>query len=220
VAPLVVRRVGAAFLVPEAVRFAGVVLFTGAAGFCTAVPVFRVVAFLAGGAVFLAVEAAVLRVVVFFATAGAVAAAAVVVRLVVVRFLAGAAAAALPGVREPLGALAVAGPDLGIFLAPETRSLKPWPGRKRGTVVFLTRTRSPVCGLSGALHLLQGAEPRDLHPLPGDHRADHCVEDRVHGVLGGGAAAELLGDRLDELSLVHDDDSEPVVDNCDISSST
>ncbi|GAA0680332.1 hypothetical protein GCM10010193_37500 [Kitasatospora atroaurantiaca] len=58
-----------------------------------------------------------------------------------------------------------------------------------------------------ALHLLQRAEPRDRHPLPGHDRAHHHIEHRIHGVLRGAAAAELPGDRFDELSLVHDDDS-------------
>ncbi len=49
--------------------------------------------------------------------------------------------------RLPLGAFLTAMSFLGSFFEPLTRSLKPWPARKRGTEVFLTRTRSPVCGL-------------------------------------------------------------------------
>ncbi|SCD97104.1 hypothetical protein GA0115239_113912 [Streptomyces sp. BpilaLS-43] len=53
-----------------------------------------------------------------------------------------------PPERLPLGAfLTETSPPLGSFLEPLTRSLNPWPARKRGTEVFLTRTRSPVCGL-------------------------------------------------------------------------
>ncbi len=82
-----------------------------------------------------------------FLVAGA-AAAAVAARLVAARLAAGVAATpVLPGVREPLGAFFTEGPSFGSFLLPLTRSLKPWPGRKRGTEVFLTLTRSPVCGL-------------------------------------------------------------------------
>lgn len=60
---------------------------------------------------------------------------------------AGAGMPLLPGVNDPLGAFLTEGPVFGSFLLPLTRSLKPWPGRKRGTVVFLTLTLSPVCGL-------------------------------------------------------------------------
>ncbi len=68
----------------------------------------------------------------------------------VTAFFAAAFFAAVPvaPVRLPLGAfLTDTSPALGSFLLPLTRSLKPWPARKRGTEVFLTLTRSPVCGL-------------------------------------------------------------------------
>ncbi len=82
---------------------------------------------------------------VFLVAAGA-AAAAVAARLVAARFTA-AEVPDLPGVSEPLGAFLTDGPSFGSFLLPLTRSLKPWPGRNRGTEVFLTLTFSPVCGL-------------------------------------------------------------------------
>jgi len=83
------------------------------------------VAFFAGAAFF---AAAVLVVVAFFAAAFLTVAEAVPLRL-------------------PLGAFLTATSFFGSFFEPLTRSLKPWPARKRGTDVFLTRTRSPVWGL-------------------------------------------------------------------------
>ena len=99
--------------------------------------------FLAVAVVFLAV---VLAGAVFFA-------AAVVLRAVAflaVAFFAAAFAVVRveePPERLPLGAFLTATSFLGSFLEPLTRSLNPCPARKRGTEVFLTRTRSPVCGL-------------------------------------------------------------------------
>ncbi len=91
--------------------------------------------------------------VVFFAAAVVFLAAPVVFFAAPVAFL---AAAFLPAALEmvgggperlPFGAFLTAMSFFGSFFEPLTRSLKPWPARKRGTDVFLTRTRSPVWGL-------------------------------------------------------------------------
>ena len=97
--------------------------------------VFFAVVFFAAAVVFFA--GAAFLAVVFFAAA-------------LVAFLAAAffTVAEAPPVRLPLGAFFTeTSPLSGSFFEPLTRSLKPWPARKRGTEVFLTRTRSPVCGL-------------------------------------------------------------------------
>ena len=99
---------------------------------------FFAVVFFAVAVVFLAVV--FFAVVVFFAAAAA---------FLAVAFFAAAflTVAEAPPVRLPLGAFLTATSFFGSFFEPLTRSLKPWPARKRGTEVFLTRTRSPVWGL-------------------------------------------------------------------------
>jgi hypothetical protein len=47
----------------------------------------------------------------------------------------------------PVADLATETAAFGSFLAPLTTSLKPWPGRNFGTVVFLIFTAAPVRGL-------------------------------------------------------------------------
>ncbi|EGJ74502.1 hypothetical protein STTU_1713 [Streptomyces sp. Tu6071] len=105
------------------------------------------VAFFAAGAAFLVVAFFAVAVV-FFAGAAAVVAFLAAVAFFAVAFFAAALAVVLvPPVRLPLGAFFTATSFFGSFLVPATRSLKPWPARKRGTEVFFTRTRSPVWGL-------------------------------------------------------------------------
>src|SRR3954469_24990945 len=120
-----------------AVAFLAVVLF---AAVVLAVAVllagaFFAVVFFAVAVVFLAV---VFLAVVFLAAA-----------VLAVAFFAAAflTVAEAPPVRLPLGAFLTATSFFGSFFVPLTRSLKPWPARKRGAEVFLPRTRSPVWGL-------------------------------------------------------------------------
>lgn len=118
------------------------------------------------------------------------------------------ALAVTPPLRLPLGAfLTATSPPRGSFFVPLTRSLKPWPAAEARHRGLLDPDPLPGLGVAGVtgrtLHLLERAETGDRDPVPRDNRADDRVQDRVHRVRRVLPTADLVGNRFNELRLVH-----------------
>ena len=95
----------------------------------------------------------------------------------------------------------------GSFLAPLTTSLKLWPALNFGTVVFLIFTAAPVRGLrpvrAGRATFSKTPKPVIATRSP-DATARVTVSITAVDRVGGGLlAAELGGQLVDQLSLVH-----------------
>ena len=107
----------------------------------------------------------------------------------------------------PLAERAAVTATFGSFLAPLTTSLKLWPALNFGTDVFLILTAAPVRGLrpvrAGRATFSKTPKPVMATRSPGGDRAGDRVEYGVDRVVGGLLAAELTGQLVDQLSLVH-----------------